>query len=39
MAGDDGPISALQLTLSKRVRRPSVDKDGRSLKVNPHPHP
>ena len=33
--GDDTSLSALQLTLSKRVRRTSVDKEGRSLKVGP----
>lgn len=32
---DDGPaLSAMQLTLCKRVRRTSVDKEGRSLKVS-----
>ena len=28
------PLSAIQLTLCKRVRRTSVDKEGRSLKVS-----
>jgi len=31
---DDTSLSALQLTLCKRVRRTSVDKEGRSLKVS-----
>lgn len=31
---DDTSLSALQLTLVKRVRRTSVDKEGRSLKVS-----
>jgi len=32
--GDDATLSALELTLSKRARRTSVDKEGRSLKVS-----
>ena len=31
---DDTALSALELTLSKRTRRTSVDKEGRSLKVS-----
>lgn len=33
-AGGGGALSALQLTLCKRARRHSVDKEGRSLKVS-----
>jgi len=32
--GDDTALSALELTLAKRSRRTSVDKEGRSLKVS-----
>ncbi|KAL1525376.1 hypothetical protein AB1Y20_020236 [Prymnesium parvum] len=32
--GRDDQLSAVQLVISKRVRRPSVDKEGRSLKVS-----
>ncbi len=33
-ADESTPLSAMQLTITKRVRRPSVDKEGRSLKVS-----
>merc|ERR1719231_1865141 len=32
-SGSDDQLSAVQLAISKRSRRPSVDKEGRSLKV------
>jgi stage V sporulation protein SpoVS len=33
-ATQEAPLSALQMTLSKRSRRTSVDKEGRALKVS-----
>ena len=33
---DVGSLSAMQITICKRVRRTSVDKEGRSLKVGSH---